>query len=342
MFDKLCRSRSACTDNTSFDTSSKRENAHGSEQQLDLSRVGVGHGSILTFADADTLVSVVDLRLDRALRADNEAMEDLLLVRANISSACNYSSTDGMVWRFARPALTVSVIPKGSRFGVVVEAGTALTAVTILLRPAALLERFGLDRDDLPLPLLGALDTAATTPQTLVTLPLEADVASLVEDLVHSRLPSQLRGLQVAARVAELIVLTCAAWKERLTAGSFPSLRSREAELVAAARRILMDRMTDPPTLQALAHELGTNRNKLNQVFQRGMGVTIKTFCVQRRIERAQALLYEGRLNVAQIAETVGYQHQSSFAAAFREVVGMSPRDYGGFKRATEPELALH
>jgi AraC-like DNA-binding protein len=101
--------------------------------------------------------------------------------------------------------------------------------------------------------------------------------------------------------------------------------------------------MADPPTLQALAQELGTNRNKLNQIFQRSMGVTLKAFCVQRRIERAQALLHEGRLNVAQIAETVGYQHQSSFAAAFRDVVGMCPRDYSGATHLrAERELAVH
>jgi AraC-like DNA-binding protein len=89
-----------------------------------------------------------------------------------------------------------------------------------------------------------------------------------------------------------------------------------------------MRRLDDPPTLEALAQELGTNRTKLNQLFRRGLGVTPKAFCLQNRIERAQMLLREGRLSVAQIAETVGYQHQSSFAAAFKDAVGMCPRDW--------------
>ena len=126
-----------------------------------------------------------------------------------------------------------------------------------------------------------------------------------------------------------MFVLILSAWKESSATPAQHGLRSRDAELVASARRILLQRLANPPTLQELAHELGTNRNKLNQIFQRGMGITPKAFCVQRRIERAQALLHEGRLNVAQIAEVVGYQHQSSFASAFREVVGVCPRAYG-------------
>jgi AraC-like DNA-binding protein len=33
-------------------------------------------------------------------------------------------------------------------------------------------------------------------------------------------------------------------------------------------------------------------------------------------------------LTIAQVAERVGYEHQSSFTAAFRGHVGMSPREY--------------
>jgi AraC-like DNA-binding protein len=36
----------------------------------------------------------------------------------------------------------------------------------------------------------------------------------------------------------------------------------------------------------------------------------------------------EATLTIAQVAERVGYEHQSSFTAAFRSQVGMSPREY--------------
>jgi AraC-like DNA-binding protein len=104
--------------------------------------------------------------------------------------------------------------------------------------------------------------------------------------------------------------------------------RRRNLDLVCGARRALDLRFAAPPTTDELAAELGTNRNTLNEIFERSIGTTIKQYCVQRRIERAIALLNEGVLNMAQIAEAIGYQHQSSFAAVFRERVGVSPRHY--------------
>ena len=51
-------------------------------------------------------------------------------------------------------------------------------------------------------------------------------------------------------------------------------------------------------------------------------------YCLDRRVREAQQLLMEAKLTIAQVAERVGYEHQSSFAAAFRGHVGMSPREY--------------
>jgi AraC-like DNA-binding protein len=334
MFEALCRSRSAPDSDLLKGFVTVRDRINIGETELDLARAGLGKGVIRTFFGEDSLVNVVDLIVDRPIHSQSETLEDLILIRANIGSACTYIPPGGISWRFVRPEVTVSVLPRGCKFDVVIEPDMLHTAVTMLVRPAALVDRYGLRRDDLPAPLIQAIDGEFQVPTRLFSLPLEPGIASLVEDLVRSRLPASLRSLQVSARGLELLVLIVAAWKERLLAGNEASLRGRDAYLIAAARRILTQRLVDPPTLQELAQELGTNRNKLNQIFQRGLGVTPKAFCVQRRIERAQVLLREGRLNVAQIAETVGYQHQSSFAAAFRDMVGMCPRDYGSAKRA--------
>ena len=51
-------------------------------------------------------------------------------------------------------------------------------------------------------------------------------------------------------------------------------------------------------------------------------------YCLERRIREAQQLLLEAALTIAQVAERVGYEHQSSFTAAFQAHVDMSPREY--------------
>jgi AraC-like DNA-binding protein len=39
-------------------------------------------------------------------------------------------------------------------------------------------------------------------------------------------------------------------------------------------------------------------------------------------------LLLQGRLNISQIAERVGYEYPSGFTAAFSRHVGLTPREY--------------
>ena len=45
-------------------------------------------------------------------------------------------------------------------------------------------------------------------------------------------------------------------------------------------------------------------------------------------MQKAAALLAEGRLSVMEIAGMSGYENCSKFAAAFRGEYGMSPSDY--------------
>jgi AraC-like DNA-binding protein len=45
-------------------------------------------------------------------------------------------------------------------------------------------------------------------------------------------------------------------------------------------------------------------------------------------MREAQQLLLQGRLSISQVAEAVGYDYPSGFAAAFSAHVGVTPREY--------------
>jgi AraC-like DNA-binding protein len=325
-----------CSDIDSVGSQLVQEYANGREVFCDFALAGIGMGQQWSFDDGDSHLTVVDLRASRALHAQFQALDDLILVRACVLTGVNYERADGLSWRFMRPAVTVSVLPRGTRLNVLVEANVAQICVTLVVRASSVVDRYNLRRSDLPAALLGAIHGQHIAAATLLSLPLSQDVTSLVHDLIRSRLTGSLRGLQASARGTELFALVMNAWKAREAGADINGGPGRDAELVASASRILNQRLVEPPTLQKLALELGTNRNKLNKIFQRSMGVTVKIYCMQKRIERARALLQEGRLNISQIAETVGYRHQSSFTAAFRDLVGMSPRDYGNTRQACE------
>lgn len=310
--------------------------------QVDLEQAGLGSGSLTALCDGQTLVNIANARFDRPLQDHVEVADDLLLVRASLGARVDYRCDEGASWRFRRPEVTVSALPRGTRLELRVDAEAPLMVVSMALRPRTLVERHQIAPDELPAPLRALVEGRLSGPELLVSLPIGADVAALVRDLAYSRLTGSLRRTQLQARAAELLALVAASWCERLGRASWPGARPRDAELLAAARRVLGERFANPPTLAELATMLGTNKNKLNQLFQSRLQVTPQAFCLRLRIERAQALIAQGRMNLAQVAEAVGYQHQSSFTAAFRDATGLSPCRYAQLARegaAARPPL---
>ena len=112
-------------------------------------------------------------------------------------------------------------------------------------------------------------------------------------------------------------------------AGGFAYDRAMVSETATEAPATPRGALSDAEIfLVELARDLGTNPNKLQASFKAAFGITIGDYCLERRIREAQQLLLEGKLSVAEVAERVGYGHQSNFAAAFSSHLGMSPREY--------------
>lgn len=65
---------------------------------------------------------------------------------------------------------------------------------------------------------------------------------------------------------------------------------------------------------------------KLKATYFRQTHQTPSQFIHQVRLERANELLREGKLNVTQVAYEVGYSSQSYFSKMYQEYYGYSPK----------------
>jgi len=90
----------------------------------------------------------------------------------------------------------------------------------------------------------------------------------------------------------------------------------------------MRDRLDEEITLDQLAALVSLSRFHFGAAFRLATGRTPHDWLVDERIARARGLLADPRLPVTEIALSVGYQTPSSFAAAFRKVVGMTPSDF--------------
>lgn len=65
-----------------------------------------------------------------------------------------------------------------------------------------------------------------------------------------------------------------------------------------------------------------------SRAFKSVTGTAPHRFVVERRVDRAKALLTDPDISLAEIAAAVGFANQAHFSTMFRRLTGMSPRQY--------------
>jgi AraC-like DNA-binding protein len=275
----------------------------------------------------DALVNVINCVMPRPTRWAYVNEEALIMLRASLACDVEFRFGRAPPLVFDHPELTLGCIPAGTAMTADIAAGARQQGIVAVFGAAGFGARFGLRPDDLPAELQAALQGAAA-PGRLASFPVDHRVAALVADTLDSRLRGELRTLQITGRVAELVAYAIDAMFGQAHQRSALLPRRRDLELAQAARARLDQEYRRPPTFTELARDIGVSQNKLKTLFREAFGVTMADYCLERRVREAQQLLLEATLTIAQVAERVGYEHQSSFTAAFRGHVGMSPREY--------------
>ncbi|MFF9869022.1 AraC family ligand binding domain-containing protein [Streptomyces sp. NPDC013953] len=93
------------------------------------------------------------------------------------------------------------------------------------------------------------------------------------------------------------------------------------------ARELLQERMTEPPSLEQLAQELGTSPFALLRAFKAAHGMPPHTWLTNARVRAARRLLEAGTTPAA-AAAAVGFTDQPHLNRHFTRIVGVPPGAY--------------
>ncbi|WP_437932315.1 AraC family transcriptional regulator [Sorangium sp. So ce291] len=85
------------------------------------------------------------------------------------------------------------------------------------------------------------------------------------------------------------------------------------------------DHLDQNLSLERLAGVAEISASHLKTLFKRSTGLPVHEYVVQRRVERAKALLLRGDLPASQVAIEAGFAHQSHMARCMRRVLGVTP-----------------
>lgn len=101
--------------------------------------------------------------------------------------------------------------------------------------------------------------------------------------------------------------------------------------LVEAIQEIherLVSNMERRITIEELSKQYLINPTTLKNIFKSVYGTSLATHIKKHRMEQAAKMLRETDMSVAEIAQSVGYDSQSKFSAAFKSCFQALPKDY--------------
>ncbi len=199
--------------------------------------------------------------------------------------------------------------------------------LTIELSPGFLRTHFGTELGQLKPPIRQFVEQGAKAPPYLEIRGLPASLLASRVQFVDPPVPELARRTWYLGRVLEILAQTV--FLEENPDELFCHKHQRTNRQRVERVRYLVERdLTNPPSLEMLAGEVGCSTFYLSRIFAQETGASIPKFLRMKRIEKAAELLRTGKSNVTEAAFTVGYSSLSAFNKAFVEQMGCCPGLY--------------
>ena len=106
-------------------------------------------------------------------------------------------------------------------------------------------------------------------------------------------------------------------------------VKGNDEVLMERIMKVVNDHLSDSDfNVEVLTKEVGISRAQLHRKMKEMTGLPISEFIRNIRLEQAVRLLKEQKINVTQVAYTVGFSNLAHFSTVFRKQFGVSPTEY--------------
>jgi AraC family transcriptional regulator len=158
----------------------------------------------------------------------------------------------------------------------------------------------------------------------LILPPLRAAMLAVNDELMGEapggRLAAQsLANIMAVNLIRNAIVPRCTARR--------PSGALRQKKLGAVVEYI-EEHLDADLTLEQIAAVAHLSPYHFARQFKAATGLPPHQYVIARRVERAQQLLHEGELSLAEVAVSAGFSDQSQLTQSFKRLVGITPGQF--------------
>lgn len=158
--------------------------------------------------------------------------------------------------------------------------------------------------------------------------PLPPSMVIILNQLINFNMNSSVKKLYFEGKTYELLSLYFNTG-ESTGVEQCPFL-ANEADVIKLkeAKTIIINSITEPPSLPELAGEVGLSLKKLKEGFRQVYGNSVYGFLFDYKMEMARKMLESNQFNVNEVGLKIGYSTASHFIAAFKKKFGITPKKY--------------
>lgn len=115
---------------------------------------------------------------------------------------------------------------------------------------------------------------------------------------------------------------------ERLLPDTKSRIHATDISRLFEVRKIVLDNLCDPPSMNILSQEAGMSVSKLQKCFKSVFGKSIIQYAIDEKMEYAKSLLTTKEYSVSEVGYRVGYSNLSHFSEAFHKKFHVTPKVY--------------
>jgi len=181
--------------------------------------------------------------------------------------------------------------------------------------------------DQVPADFMAVLDSTRHSPYYRV-LDISPQVRMITGQMIQCPYAGTLKTLYMESKSVELIVRLLWELNRDERQIPCPGVHPADRKQIHLAREKLLDDLSAPPRLKELARVAGLNETKLNRGFRQEFGMTVFEYYRRQRITRSKELLDQGRWNIDETAQLMGFYDTTHFIKQFKSHFGTTPGNY--------------
>ena len=158
--------------------------------------------------------------------------------------------------------------------------------------------------------------------------PLNPSILAVLNQLYNSNIGDNVKSLYMKGKIFELLSIY-------FNKSDNPNLNlcpflsdDNNLKKIKKAKEILIERMSEPPTLEKLSNEVEISLKNLKEGFKKVYGNTVFGYLYEHKMNVASQLLTSKNYNVNEVALHLGYSTSSHFINAFKNKFGTTPKRY--------------